>query len=93
MFLRDTWNLFLFAAEYEAGFESTEYQNVSVNSDSSVSISSFYKPTTIKLKIIGPESSLKKLIPMLKRRKYQLIKTEKEALTYLYTGREDVKQH
>lgn len=92
-FLRDTESLFLFDAEDEAGFELTEYQNVSVHSDNSVSISSFYKPTNLKFKIVGPESSLKKLIPMLKRRKYQLIKTEKETLTYLYTGREDSKQH
>lgn len=92
-FLRDTRSLFLFDAEDEAGFGLTEHRNVSIHSDSSVSISSFYKPANIKFKIAGPENSLKKLIPMLKRRKYQLVKTEKETLIYLYTGREDSKQH
>ena len=90
-FLRNTESLFLFNAEDEAGFELGEYQQVSVHSDNSVPISSFYKPTNLKFKIIGPESSLKKLIPMIKRRKYQLIKTEKESLTCLYTGRENSK--
>ena len=91
--LCDTESLFLFDAEDEAGFELGEYKNVSVHSDNTVSISSFYKPTNIKFKIVGPESSLKKLIPMFKHRKYQLIKAEKESLTYLYTGREDSKQY